>query len=98
RMMGVKAEKADAVLLTLRLLQQNSESDRRAAACLWVIATFCSSVSTATLLGENQALDVVFKLITPPAAKHTHTVKAAVHAFAALLSSSKFFLLLSALL
>ncbi|XP_060741894.1 cytosolic carboxypeptidase 4 isoform X1 [Tachysurus vachellii] len=89
RMMGVKAEKADAVLLTLRLLQQNSESDRRAAACLWVIATFCSSVSTATLLGENQALDVVFKLITPPAAKHTHMVKAAVHAFAALLSSKE---------
>ncbi|KAK3564961.1 hypothetical protein QTP86_031259, partial [Hemibagrus guttatus] len=74
RMIGVKAEKADAVLLTLRLLQQNSENDRRAAACLWVIATFCSSVSTATLLGENRALDVVFKLITPPAAKHTYTV------------------------
>ncbi|XP_058252240.1 cytosolic carboxypeptidase 4 isoform X2 [Hemibagrus wyckioides] len=89
RMIGVKAEKADAVLLTLRLLQQNSENDRRAAACLWVIATFCSSVSTATLLGENRALDVVFKLITPPAAKRTHTVKAAVDAFAALLSSKE---------
>ncbi|XP_060782748.1 cytosolic carboxypeptidase 4 [Neoarius graeffei] len=89
RMMGVKAEKADAVLPTLRLLQQNCENVRRAAACLWVITTFCSSVSTATLLGENQALDVVFKLITPPAAKHTRTVKAAVDAFAALLSSKE---------
>ncbi|KAB5571666.1 hypothetical protein PHYPO_G00227650 [Pangasianodon hypophthalmus] len=89
RMIGVKAEKADAVLLTLRLLRQNSENDRRAAACLWVITTFCSSISTATLLGENRALDVVFKLITPPAAKHTRTVKAAVDAFAALLSSKE---------
>ncbi|KAM9470800.1 cytosolic carboxypeptidase 4 isoform 2-T2 [Clarias gariepinus] len=89
RMIGVKAEEANAVLLTLRLLQQNSENDRRAAACLWVITTFCSSVSTATLLGENRALDVVFKLITPPAEKHTRTVKAAVDAFAALLSSKE---------
>ncbi|XP_046706488.1 cytosolic carboxypeptidase 4 isoform X2 [Silurus meridionalis] len=89
RMIGVKAEKAEAVLLILRLLQQNCENSRRAVACLWIITTFCSSVSTATLLGENRALDIVFKLITPPAAKHTRTVKAAVDAFAALLSSKQ---------
>ncbi|XP_053538244.1 cytosolic carboxypeptidase 4 isoform X1 [Ictalurus punctatus] len=87
RMIGVKAEKAGAVLLILSLLRQNWENVRRVVACLWVITTFCSSISTAMLLGENGALDVVFKLITPPAAKHTRTVKAAVLAFSALLSS-----------
>ncbi|KAI5105583.1 cytosolic carboxypeptidase 4 [Silurus meridionalis] len=43
RMIGVKAEKAEAVLLILRLLQQNWENSRRAVACLWIITTFCSS-------------------------------------------------------
>ncbi|XP_035388345.1 cytosolic carboxypeptidase 4 isoform X2 [Electrophorus electricus] len=87
RRIGEKAEKADAVLLTLTLLRHNMRHGRRAASCLWVIRVFCSSISTATLLGHNGALDVVFNLITPPPAKHTRTVKAAVEVFAALLSS-----------
>ncbi|XP_061077713.1 cytosolic carboxypeptidase 4 isoform X2 [Conger conger] len=84
---GVKAEKVEAVLLTLGLLRQNWEHPRRAAACLWVLRVFCSSVSTATLLGENRGLDVVFKLVSVHTTKHTRTVKAAVDAFAALLRS-----------
>ncbi|XP_076877159.1 LOW QUALITY PROTEIN: cytosolic carboxypeptidase 4-like [Brachyhypopomus gauderio] len=87
RRIGEKAEQVDAVLLTLTLLRHNTQNPRRAAACLWVIRVFCSSVSTATLLGHNGALDVVFNFITPPPAKHTHTVKAAIDAIAALLGS-----------
>ncbi|XP_049339940.1 cytosolic carboxypeptidase 4 isoform X2 [Astyanax mexicanus] len=89
RRIGVKAEKVDAVLVILRLLRHNVKNSRRAAACLWVIRVFCSSVSTATLLGQNRALDVVFDLIAPPTATHTHTIKAAIDAFAALLSSKE---------
>ncbi|KAG9340768.1 hypothetical protein JZ751_020360 [Albula glossodonta] len=40
---GLKAESADAVLLTLGLLRQNVGDARRAAACLWVLRVFCSS-------------------------------------------------------
>ncbi|KAG7473237.1 hypothetical protein MATL_G00093530 [Megalops atlanticus] len=87
RRIGLKAEKADAVLLTLSLLRQNLEQPRRAAACLWVLRVFCSSVSTAVLLGNNRCLDVVFKLISPYTTKHTCTVKAAIDALAALLDS-----------
>ncbi|KAI1904526.1 hypothetical protein AGOR_G00006550 [Albula goreensis] len=84
---GLKAESADAVLLTLGLLRQNVGDARRAAACLWVLRVFCSTVSTAALLGENRGLDVVFKLISSHTTKHTRTVKAAIDAFAALLHS-----------
>ncbi|XP_036391733.1 cytosolic carboxypeptidase 4-like isoform X2 [Megalops cyprinoides] len=87
RRIGLKAENADAVLLTLSLLRQNLEQPRRAAACLWVLRVFCSSVSTAVLLGNNRCLDVVFKLISPYTTKHTRTVKAAIDALGALLDS-----------
>ncbi|KAL7862583.1 hypothetical protein SRHO_G00115670 [Serrasalmus rhombeus] len=76
RKIGVKAEKAEAVLVTLGLLRHNLKNSRRAAACLWVIRVYCSSVSTATVLGQNRALDDVFNLIVPPsAAQKTRTVK-----------------------
>ncbi|XP_030643627.1 cytosolic carboxypeptidase 4 [Chanos chanos] len=84
---GVKAEKAEAVLLTLSLLRQNMNHARRAAACLWLLRVFCSSVTTATLLGRNRGLDAVFKLIYPHTTKHLRTVKAAIDALAALLCS-----------
>ncbi|XP_016123011.1 cytosolic carboxypeptidase 4-like [Sinocyclocheilus grahami] len=87
RQIGLKAQKADAVLLVLGLLRQNTENARRAAACLWVLRVFCSSVTTADLLGKNRGLDVVFKLISPHSTKHLRTVKAAVDAFAAMLCS-----------
>uniref|UniRef100_A0A8C9WT03 tubulin-glutamate carboxypeptidase n=1 Tax=Scleropages formosus TaxID=113540 RepID=A0A8C9WT03_SCLFO len=77
RNIGQKAEKMEAVLLTLDLLRQNVKHARRAAACLWLLQVFCSSISTATLLGKNGALDIVFKLISPYTTKHTRmsTVK-----------------------
>uniref|UniRef100_A0A9J8AAJ0 tubulin-glutamate carboxypeptidase n=1 Tax=Cyprinus carpio carpio TaxID=630221 RepID=A0A9J8AAJ0_CYPCA len=87
RQIGLKAQKADAVLVVLGLLRQNTENSRRAAACLWVLRVFCSSVTTANLLGKNRGLDVVFKLISPHSTKHLRTVKAAVDAFAAMLRS-----------
>ncbi|KAK2867030.1 hypothetical protein Q8A67_025147 [Cirrhinus molitorella] len=87
RQIGLKAQKADAVLVVLGLLRQNTENARRAAACLWVLRVFCSSVTTADLLGKNRGLDVVFKLISSHTTKHLRTVKAAVDAFAAMLCS-----------
>ncbi|XP_051739978.1 cytosolic carboxypeptidase 4 isoform X2 [Ctenopharyngodon idella] len=87
RQIGLKAQKADAVLVVLGLLRQNVMNARRAAACLWVLRVFCSSVTTADLLGKNRGLDVVFKLISPHTTKHLRTVKAAADAFAAMLRS-----------
>lgn len=43
RRIGMKAEEAGAVLLTLNLLKHNDQHARRTAACLWVIQVFCSS-------------------------------------------------------
>nr|XP_046209640.1 cytosolic carboxypeptidase 4 isoform X2 [Oncorhynchus gorbuscha] len=87
RRIGMKAEKAEAVLPTLTLLKQNVKHTRRTAACLWVLQVFCSSVTTATLLGQNRGLDVIFRLIPPHTTRHKRTVKAAIDALAALLCS-----------
>ncbi|KAJ8412935.1 hypothetical protein AAFF_G00105170 [Aldrovandia affinis] len=87
RKIGQKAEKAEAVLLTLGLLRQNMKRARRAAACLWVLQAFCSSVSTASFIGKNRGLDFVFKLISSHTTKHTRTVKAAIDTLAAILHS-----------
>uniref|UniRef100_A0A8C8HRD3 tubulin-glutamate carboxypeptidase n=1 Tax=Oncorhynchus tshawytscha TaxID=74940 RepID=A0A8C8HRD3_ONCTS len=75
RRIGMKAEKAEAVLPTLTLLKQNVKHTRRTAACLWVLQVFCSSVTTATLLGQNRGLDVIFRLIPPHTTRHKRTVK-----------------------
>ncbi|XP_068580033.1 cytosolic carboxypeptidase 4 [Cebidichthys violaceus] len=85
RRIGVKAEDAGAALLTLNLLRHNVKHARRAAACLWVIQVFSSSVSTANLIGENHGLDVIYRLIPQYTTKHLHAIKAAIDAFAALL-------------
>nr|XP_024658814.1 cytosolic carboxypeptidase 4 isoform X1 [Maylandia zebra] len=85
RRIGMKAEEAGAVLLTLNLLKHNGQHARRTAACLWVIQVFCSSVSTANLIGENHGLDVIYRLIPQYTTKHLHAIKAAINAFSALL-------------
>uniref|UniRef100_A0A3B4FT12 tubulin-glutamate carboxypeptidase n=1 Tax=Pundamilia nyererei TaxID=303518 RepID=A0A3B4FT12_9CICH len=72
RRIGMKAEEAGAVLLTLNLLKHNGQHARRTAACLWVIQVFCSSVSTANLIGENHGLDVIYRLIPQYTTKHLH--------------------------
>ncbi|XP_028814191.1 cytosolic carboxypeptidase 4-like [Denticeps clupeoides] len=87
RGIGVKAEKLEAVLPTLELLRHNVKNARRAAACLWVLRVFCSSVSTATLIGNNRGLDVIFRLISPHNTQHTRRVRAAIDTLAALLRS-----------
>ncbi|KAM8892295.1 cytosolic carboxypeptidase 4 isoform 2-T2 [Spinachia spinachia] len=85
RRIGVKAEAAGAPLLTLNLLRQNIKHARRAAACLWVIQVFSSSVSTANLIGENHGLETIYRIIPHFTTKHLHAIKAAIDAFAALL-------------
>ncbi|XP_047453319.1 cytosolic carboxypeptidase 4 [Mugil cephalus] len=85
RRIGMKAEEAGAVLLTLNLLKHNVKHARMATACLLVIQVFSSSVSTANLIRENHGLDVIYHLIPLYTTKHLHTIKAAINAFAALL-------------
>ncbi|XP_061101791.1 cytosolic carboxypeptidase 4-like isoform X2 [Conger conger] len=87
RRIGQKAQAAGAVLLTLDLLRQNLKCDRRATACLLVLRVFCSSVSTAVLIGKNRGLDIVFKLIAPHTTKHIQMVKAAIDTLAAIFHS-----------
>lgn len=41
----------------------------------WITWVFLFLVSTATLLGKNRGLDIIFKLISPHATKQTRTVK-----------------------
>uniref|UniRef100_A0A673L3I5 Cytosolic carboxypeptidase 4-like n=1 Tax=Sinocyclocheilus rhinocerous TaxID=307959 RepID=A0A673L3I5_9TELE len=64
RQIGLKAQKADAVLLVLGLLRQNTENARRAAACLWVLRVFCSSVCLLQCSVSNGPLDLVLHNIT----------------------------------
>ncbi|CAL1595258.1 unnamed protein product [Knipowitschia caucasica] len=85
RRIGMKAEDAGAVVLTLNLLKQNLKNAKRAAACLWVIQVFASSVSTANVIGENCGLDVIYRLIPHYTTSNLHTIKAAINAFAAVL-------------
>uniref|UniRef100_A0A672F6B0 ATP/GTP binding protein-like 1 n=1 Tax=Salarias fasciatus TaxID=181472 RepID=A0A672F6B0_SALFA len=75
RRIGVKAEDAGAVLLVLKLLKHNVHHARRAAACLWVIRVFSSSVCTAKLIGENQGLDIIYHLIPLICITFTITIK-----------------------
>ncbi|KAJ0029557.1 hypothetical protein NQD34_004554 [Periophthalmus magnuspinnatus] len=75
RRIGMKAEDAGAVVLTLNLLKQNLKNAKRAAACLWVIQVFASSVSTANLIGEHCGLDVIYRLIPHYTTKNLHTIK-----------------------
>ncbi|KAK7891986.1 hypothetical protein WMY93_023949 [Mugilogobius chulae] len=82
---GMKAEDAGAVVLTLNLLKQNLKNAKRAAACLWVLQVFASSVSTANLIGENSGLDVFYRLIPHYSTKNLHAIKAAINAFVAVL-------------
>ncbi|CAL8293312.1 unnamed protein product, partial [Boreogadus saida] len=82
---GMKAEDADAVLLTLNLLKQNPTHAKISAACLMVIRVYCSSVSAANLLGEHRGLDTVYRLIPPHTSRHYTPIKAAIDALAALL-------------
>ncbi|CAL8374302.1 unnamed protein product [Arctogadus glacialis] len=72
---GMKAEDADAVLLTLNLLKQNPTHAKISAACLMVIRVYCSSVSAANLLGEHRGLDAVYRLIPPHTSRHYTPIK-----------------------
>lgn len=85
RRIGMKAEHAGAVLLTLNLLKHNIKHARRVAACLWVLQVFASSVSTANLIRENYGVEVIYRLIPQYTTKNLPTIKAAINAFAAVL-------------
>ncbi|XP_068595082.1 cytosolic carboxypeptidase 4 [Brachionichthys hirsutus] len=85
RHIGLKAEAAGAVLPTLNLLRDNSKHARRASACLWVIQVLSSTGSTAKLIGERHGLDIIYCLLPHYTTRHLLTLKAALHAFAALL-------------
>ncbi|KAM9808087.1 LOW QUALITY PROTEIN: cytosolic carboxypeptidase 4 [Neosynchiropus ocellatus] len=87
RRIGAKAEDAGAVLLTLNLLKQNLAHAQRAAACLLVLRVFCASVSTANIIGENQGLEAIYRLIPRHTTQHRHTVRISINALAALLST-----------
>uniref|UniRef100_H3B6W6 tubulin-glutamate carboxypeptidase n=1 Tax=Latimeria chalumnae TaxID=7897 RepID=H3B6W6_LATCH len=87
RKFGQKAQTVEATDIILSLLRQNLSSARTFAPCLWILQLSASSISTATILGSNGALEMLFKLVTPYTKKHTRKVKAAVDALAALLKS-----------
>ncbi|XP_053128273.1 cytosolic carboxypeptidase 4 isoform X3 [Hemicordylus capensis] len=84
---GLKAQKLEAIDVTLSLARKNLNHSQNLTHCLWALQVFASSVTVGTMLGINGAMELLFKAITPYSKKHTRTTRAAVEALAALLKS-----------
>nr|XP_010785835.1 PREDICTED: uncharacterized protein LOC104959626 [Notothenia coriiceps] len=63
RRIGMKADEAGAVLLTLNLLRKNDQHANRAAACLWVIQVFCSSAPLSFVSGLHRPPCTVYRVL-----------------------------------
>ncbi|XP_066445491.1 cytosolic carboxypeptidase 4 [Eleutherodactylus coqui] len=84
---GEKAQILEATDVTLSLIRRNLTKSDNVTPCLYAIQLYASNVSVAEMLGINGAMELLFKIITPYTRRHTHSVKAAVAALAALLKS-----------
>ncbi|XP_063170443.1 cytosolic carboxypeptidase 4 [Candoia aspera] len=84
---GLKAQRLEAVDVTLSLARKNLNRHENLTHCLWALQIYASTVTVGTMLGINGAMDLLFQVITPYTKKHTITTRAAVEALAALLKS-----------
>ncbi|XP_066490845.1 cytosolic carboxypeptidase 4 isoform X2 [Tiliqua scincoides] len=84
---GLKAQKLEAIDVTLSLARKNLSHKQNLTHCLWALQVYSSSVTVGTILGINGAIELLFEIITPYTKKHTRTTRAAVEALAALLKS-----------
>ncbi|XP_077173476.1 cytosolic carboxypeptidase 4 isoform X2 [Paroedura picta] len=84
---GLKAEKLEAIDVTLSLAKKNLNHSQNLTHCLWVLRVYASNAVVGTTLGVNGAMELVLKVITPYTRKHTTTARAAVETLAALLKS-----------
>ncbi|XP_056427866.1 cytosolic carboxypeptidase 4 [Hyla sarda] len=84
---GEKAQKLEATDVTLSLIRRNLMRSDNVTPCLYAIQIYASDVSVGEMLGINGAMELLLKIITPYSRRHTHSIKAAVGALAALLKS-----------
>uniref|UniRef100_A0A3B4A6M4 Peptidase M14 domain-containing protein n=1 Tax=Periophthalmus magnuspinnatus TaxID=409849 RepID=A0A3B4A6M4_9GOBI len=77
RRIGMKAEDAGAVVLTLNLLKQNLKNAKRAAACLWVIQVFASSANVCLVVSKGY-ISGLLRLYEDWHCKDTHHVAIAI--------------------
>nr|XP_033776886.1 cytosolic carboxypeptidase 4 isoform X2 [Geotrypetes seraphini] len=87
RKFGLKAQKLEAIDVTLILTRKNLANFQNLTPCLWLLKVFASNIPTGAMLGINGAMEMLFKVICPYTRKHTRTIKAAIQALAALLKS-----------
>ncbi|XP_077330096.1 cytosolic carboxypeptidase 4 [Lithobates pipiens] len=84
---GEKAQKLEAIDVTLSLIRKNLSKSAHLTPCLCTMQVYASNVSVGEMLGINGALELLFKIITPFTRRNTQTLKAAIGALAALLKS-----------
>ncbi|XP_029430511.1 cytosolic carboxypeptidase 4 isoform X2 [Rhinatrema bivittatum] len=87
RKFGLKAQKLEAIDVTLSLARRNLTNFQNLTPCLWVLKVYAANIPTGAMLGINGAMEMLFKVISPYTRKHTRTIKAAIQALAALLKS-----------
>ncbi|KAM5172866.1 cytosolic carboxypeptidase 4 [Mantella aurantiaca] len=84
---GEKAQKLEAIDVTLSLMRRNLSKSAHLTPCLCAVQVYASSVPIGEMLGVNGAIELLFKIITPFTKRNTQTIKAAIGALAALLKS-----------
>ncbi|KAM3828309.1 cytosolic carboxypeptidase 4 [Vipera latastei] len=84
---GLKAQRLEAIDVTLSLARKNLNHHGNLTHCLWALQIYASNIAVGTMLGINGAMELLFQVITPYTKKHTITTRAAVEALAALLKS-----------
>ncbi|XP_058012531.1 cytosolic carboxypeptidase 4 [Ahaetulla prasina] len=84
---GLKAQRLEAIDVTLSLARKNLHHHENLTHCLWALQIYASNVTAGTILGINGAMELLFQVIPPYTKKHTITTRAAVEALAALLKS-----------
>uniref|UniRef100_A0A670Y683 AGBL carboxypeptidase 1 n=1 Tax=Pseudonaja textilis TaxID=8673 RepID=A0A670Y683_PSETE len=77
---GLKAQRLEAIDVTLSLARKNLHHHENLTHCLWVLQIYASNVTVGTILGINGAMELLFQVITPYTKKHTTTTsRRAVH-------------------
>ncbi|ETE73574.1 Cytosolic carboxypeptidase 4, partial [Ophiophagus hannah] len=70
---GLKAQRLEAIDVTLSLARKNLHHHENLTHCLWALQIYASNVTVGTMLGINGAMELLLQVITPYTKKHTTT-------------------------